>query len=1017
MTGGGGGHVDLHAIGRSAAAGLRTQLLALAPRAAADDDAVGGGGRVVTSTSVEERPAKQVLVFTTRPPDAIAPGETAVVKLALLDELGAPVRGEPVEMMLLAPPGSGRLAKGSTVVTTDAHGAASFTLRFDRHSHSAGYGLLFGTAKSFGAGSLPNLLEALKRALLRVYRRLQATGLAGLEQLSTVASDVLGPQAGALARGLALSPEVRAILGDAVNVSAAAALNASWVAERLEDVAADAVVAAGRLPVPLAPLVDGLRRRSGMQLADGLNVDTLRALASDVLGGAVPMKPGSSRHFAGGCPSFAKGTSATAVAAAAAWRAELRALRQMLETAVTAGTAAVRDLLPPGVALPVAVGEPHAYKAWTDEASRRVMAEAEAALGALNASGATIATTLYTTLSRLSELRHEITKLTRLEKHGCSDGGGGGGYSGALDAETLFPVDEKLLGWITAGANISVAANASLNPMATRAAAAADAWLGSARAAADVARTGAAQGAEALEARAGRPVNPALKGVHAAVSAFQQVAAEAASGDGIDMRALLPKLKEQLGARAADVQRAQFAAQQRALDACLALAGAADDAISRAATSAADAVGALDNATEQANGALHDAVGTLHGAAAAGGDAIGDVLSGGLGAVADANATATSAVVGLSSLLSRALQGQPSSPNALYSMVTASGAVANVTAAADGAVADASATVEGAAAKFASFASTMSKVALTTAGDAADAVGLDKKCTAAAMDPLSRAHSWIAGLVDAPEEAGAEALAAISSMSGQLPPAARSALGSLVDDAGSALASLSSLSGANLTAGLTGALQAHVEPKLSDALGGLDGLLQAGTGADLGAILDGLGAAGKLPKDASFSMATHVDGATRAARNHSRSAAEVCYATTALASSTGSLLLDGLGSGSDEQMRAELGEMLDALVLLLQSAATQYGVRAEVDAYVLPLVTLVQQAVLGPAGRAKTTARKRAATAARRRRRSLSLLATGQEDDETAADGDGDGHASRRRGGDRRQRGGLGAAACTGGPR
>ena len=67
-------------------------------------------------------------------------------------------------------------------------------------------------------------------------------------------------------------------------------------------------------------------------------VEALRALASDVLGGAVPMKPGSSRHFVGGCPSFAKGTSATAVAAATAWRAELRALRQMLETAVTAGT-------------------------------------------------------------------------------------------------------------------------------------------------------------------------------------------------------------------------------------------------------------------------------------------------------------------------------------------------------------------------------------------------------------------------------------------------------------------------------------------------------------------------------------------------------------------------------------------------------------------------------------------------------------------------------------------------------
>ena len=48
-----------------------------------------------------------------------------------------------------------------------------------------------------------------------------------------------------------------------------------------------------------------------------------------------------------------------------------------------------------------------------------------------------------------------------------------------FDAETLFPVDEKLLGWITAGANISVAANASLNPMATRAAAAS--WSGVSR--------------------------------------------------------------------------------------------------------------------------------------------------------------------------------------------------------------------------------------------------------------------------------------------------------------------------------------------------------------------------------------------------------------------------------------------------------------------------------------------------------------------------------------------------------
>ena len=91
--------------------------------------------------------------------------------------------------------------------------------------------------------------------------------------------------------------------------------------------------------------------------------------------------------------------------------------------------------------------------------------------------------------------------------------------------------------------------------------------------------------------------------------------------------------------------------------------------------------------------------------------------------------------------------------------------------------------------------------------------------------------------------------------------------------------------------------------------------------------------------------------------------------------------------------------MLDALVLLLQSAATQYGVRAEVDAYVLHLVTLVQQAVLGPAGPPKTKARKRATTA--RGGASLSLLATGQEDDDTAANGDGDGDGrtstSRRR--------------------
>ena len=134
------------------------------------------------------------------------------------------------------------------------------------------------------------------------------------------------------------------------------------------------------------------------------------------------------------------------------------------------------------------------------------------------------------------------------------------------------------------------------------------------------------------------------------------------------------------------------------------------------------------------------------------------------------------------------------------------------------------------------------------------------------------------------------------------------------------------------------------------------------------------------------------------------------------ASSTGSLLLDGLGSGSDEQMRAGARRMLDALVLLLQSAATQYGVRAEVDAYVLPLVTLVQQAVLGPAGRAKTTARKRAATvaaapplalAARHRtrttRRRPTALATA-----TAS------LTSRRRSPPAR---GLGAAACTGGPR
>ena len=259
------------------------------------------------------------------------------------------------------------------------------------------------------------------------------------------------------------------------------------------------------------------------------------------------------------------------------------------------------------------------------------------------------------------------------------------------------------------------------------------------------------------------------------------------------------------------------------------------------------------------------------------------------------------------------------------------------------------------------------------------------------MDPLPE-HTRGSPASSTREEAGAEALAAISSMSGQLPPAARAAR----------LARRRRRQRARITF-VAVRRQPHRRPdgrapgsrrELSDALGGLDGLLQAGR-APTSARSRRRRRGGKLPKD------QLLDGDASTARCARRApqppAAEVCYATTALASSTGSLLLDGLGSGSTSDEGGARRQMLTR-VLLLQSAATQYGVRAEVDAYAPSSPSCSRpcsdrRAVRDDGAQACGDGGAAAPPLA-------SLLATGQEDDETAADGDGDGDGlptSRRR--------------------
>ena len=230
-------------------------------------------------------------MFTTRPPDAIAPGETAVVKLPRRARRPGARRAGRDDAV--APPGGGRPQRGRPSSRPTRTGRRR-SLQFDRHSHRRVTASCLARRRAL-ARSLPNLLEALKRALLRVYRRLQATGLAGLGNLDG-GLHVLGPQAGALAWA-ALSPEVRAILGDAVNVGAAAASTLPWLSSRTSP-PTRWWRGGCRCPSPRSSTASAAapaaRRWARRRYA---------ARARDDVPAALPMKPGSGRHFAGGCPS------------------------------------------------------------------------------------------------------------------------------------------------------------------------------------------------------------------------------------------------------------------------------------------------------------------------------------------------------------------------------------------------------------------------------------------------------------------------------------------------------------------------------------------------------------------------------------------------------------------------------------------------------------------------------------------------------------------------------------------
>ena len=432
------------------------------------------------------------------------------------------------------------------------------------------------------------------------------------------------------------------------------------------------------------------------------------------------------------------------------------------------------------------------------------------------------------------------------------------------------------------------------------------------------------------------------------------------------MRALLPSGSERRRAREACSVRSPRSARR---DATPRTAGRRATTRTAARPPRPPTPSVPSTATEQANGALHDAVGTLHGGGGDGGEghrrrrAVGRCGGGcerdedcrrSLGCRGDARAA-----------------GPAEQPERALLDGDGERCGGEVTEAADGAVADASATVEGAAAKFASFASTMSGGA-HDGGRRRRRGGLDKKGTAAAMDPSPEPS-----LVDRrrPRRRGRGggrrgARRRLFDERRSCSPAARSALGGAVDDAGSALASLSSLSGANLTAGCWRGARSRLTSSQSSATPS-----EASTGCSRRGRAQwkarfstaSSGAAGKLPKD----------GAARWRRTtataDARGAQPRPLGRRGVLRDDGARELDGLAPCSTASARARtsrcgrrLGEMLDALVLLLQSAATQYGVRAEVDAYVLPLVTLVQQ--YSARTTARSVRRRRRASVRRRRR-------------------------------------------------
>ena len=438
---------------------------------------------------------------------------------------------------------------GSTVGTTAAHGAASRCNRRGRHANiAAGYGLEVGTAKRAWR-PLPNLPRPLKgTSRARVAPSSQATGLAGRRlRLARRWPNVLAEADSARTHGPHLSAAAKRAPRSVMAVNPRGRADRRFEgaprgarrrrrgdARRWRGAELPRRLAHRDARRPRSPLDEGAAARRWAQRRRG-------ARARAVPGGAVPSEAG---QRPGGAHDGVERASATSPprrdAVAPAWRAELRATsdaatRSRRRRRRPRRTARRR---PPSLRASV---PPNAGPTRRDgEASRRVMAARATADGQQAARAPPPRrhdAGHDPSRRRRASLRHEIGReadhrrreARRQGRRGRRRRRGGGEHS----TPRRSSVDEKLLGWITAGANIE-SANAGLDeqaPRRCRAAAAGGVECHARRRRG--ARSGRSAGAEALAGACGaEALNPALKGVHAAVSAFQQVAREAASGDG-----------------------------------------------------------------------------------------------------------------------------------------------------------------------------------------------------------------------------------------------------------------------------------------------------------------------------------------------------------------------------------------------------------------------------------------------------------------------------------------------------